>query len=63
MRLRAGLILSEVARAAEMSLTRASTIEREPAVAHPGEVEALERAIRLLEKEGADEMAAPGVKR
>lgn len=63
MRLRAGLVLSEVARAAEMSLTRASTIEREPDVAHPGEVEALERAIHLLEKERTDDVAAPGVKR
>jgi hypothetical protein len=48
MRFRAGLVLSEVARTAEMSLTRASILERDPGLAHPGEVEALERAIRLL---------------
>lgn len=51
MRLRAGLVLSEVARAAEMSLTRASILEREPSLSHPGELEALERAIRRLDEE------------
>jgi transcriptional regulator with XRE-family HTH domain len=47
-RLRLGLRLADVARAASVSLTRASEIERDPAAARPAEIDELRRAIEEL---------------
>ena len=50
-RLAKALTLSEVAARAGMSLTRASYIERDPAIAKPAELDALKRAINAMSTE------------
>jgi hypothetical protein len=47
-RQRRGLTLAEVAAAADMTLTRASIVERNPALGTPAEIAALQSAVRKL---------------
>jgi hypothetical protein len=44
-RLRAGVLLADAARVADMSMKRASIIERYPEQARPGEIERLRAAL------------------
>jgi transcriptional regulator with XRE-family HTH domain len=47
-RLRRGITLVKAAVYADLSLSRASEIERDPSRARPGEIEALQRAVDRL---------------